>query len=171
MGRLLTTPYGYRKINISSSLSSFCFVGPTLDSLFRKTTPPCPPSFSSPSLSFSPFSHFTHLPPDALLIEMESQAQLLRQLPPCQNVQVAPRRQDFKLYFQAAWRLGTSLRVYRRNYNRGSASSLGPTGRHWRLKKKKKDRDRNTLNTANSLRVHSFPVVDSRQNLGANQSN
>jgi len=111
MGGLLPTPYGYRKVNISSSLSSCSFAGPSLVSPFRATTPPCLPSFSSPSLSFA--SHFTHLPPDGLLIETESQAQLLRQ-PPCQNV--APRRQAFKLYFQAVWRLGTSLRVYRRAF-------------------------------------------------------
>jgi len=33
------------------------------------------------------------------------------------------------------------------------------------------DRDRNTLNTGNSLRVHTLQAVDSRQNLDANQSN
>jgi len=46
--------------------------------------------------------------------------------------------------------LGTSLRVTEQqlhgvNYNRGSASSKGPTGggqRHWRLKKKKRQRHR-----------------------------
>ena len=36
---------------------------------------------------------------------------------------------------------------------------------------RKNDRDRNTLTTGNSLRVHSSRVVDSRQNLDANQSN
>ena len=35
----------------------------------------------------------------------------------------------------------------------------------------KNDRDRSTLTTGNSLRVHSFWVVDSRQNLDTNQSN
>ena len=44
------------------------------------------------------------------------------------------------------------------------------TKRQWRLKKKN-DRDRSTLTTRNSLRVHSSRVVDSRQNLDANQSN
>ena len=37
--------------------------------------------------------------------------------------------------------------------------------------KKKNDRDRVTLTTANSLRVLSFQAIDSRQNLEANQSN
>ena len=37
--------------------------------------------------------------------------------------------------------------------------------------KKKNDRDRGTLTTANSLRVLSFQAIDSRQNLEANQSN
>jgi len=36
---------------------------------------------------------------------------------------------------------------------------------------RKNDRDRNTCITGNSLHVQSFPVVDSRQNLEANQSN
>ena len=36
---------------------------------------------------------------------------------------------------------------------------------------RKNDRDRNTLDTGNSLRVLSSRVVDSRQNLDANQSN
>jgi len=36
---------------------------------------------------------------------------------------------------------------------------------------RKNDRDRNTLSTGHSLRVHSSRVVDSRQNLDANQSN
>ena len=54
---------------------------------------------------------------------------------------------------------------------RGNASGIGPTGgdqRHWRLKKN--DRERSTLLTGKSLRVQSFLVVDSRQNLDANQS-
>ena len=58
------------------------------------------------------------------------------------------------------------------NYSTRSASGRGLTRaghRHWRLKKN--DRDRNTLNTGNCLRVHSSRVVDSRQNLDANQSN
>jgi len=33
------------------------------------------------------------------------------------------------------------------------------------------DRDRSTLTFGNSWRVHRFQAVDSRQNLGANQSN
>jgi len=36
---------------------------------------------------------------------------------------------------------------------------------------RKNDRDRNTLITGNSLRVHSSRVVESRQNLDADQSN
>ena len=36
---------------------------------------------------------------------------------------------------------------------------------------RKNDRDRSTFITGNSLRVHSSRVVDSRQNLDANQSN
>ena len=39
------------------------------------------------------------------------------------------------------------------------------------LETQKNDRDRNTLTTGNSLHVHSSRVVDSRQNLDANQSN
>jgi len=35
-----------------------------------------PSFFSSPSLSFSSFFHFTHLQPDALLTDVESQVQL-----------------------------------------------------------------------------------------------
>jgi len=40
-----------------------------------------------------------------------------------------------------------------------------------RKKEKKNCRDRKTLTTGNSLRVHSFQPVDSRQNLEANQLN
>ena len=36
---------------------------------------------------------------------------------------------------------------------------------------RKNDRDRSTLITSNSLSVHSSRVVNSRQNLDANQSN
>jgi len=58
------------------------------------------------------------------------------------------------------------------NYNRGSAvaedipeeaNAVGDSG--------KNDRDRNTLSYDNSLRVYSFRVVDSRQDLDSNQSN
>jgi len=83
------------------------------------------------------------------------------------------RRQAFKTYSQAATAyISTEQHLHGVNYNTGSASGRGLTGaghRHWRLKIN--DRDRNTLNTGNCLRVHSSRVVDSRQNLDANQSN
>ena len=77
-------------------------------------------------------------------------------------------------YAQAAWCLGTSLRVYsmESTTTEGAPVAEGlPEGsqRHWRLKKN--DRDRNTLITGNRSRVHSSRVVDSRQNLDGNQSN
>jgi len=46
---------------------------------------------------------------------------------------------------------------------RGLANAIGDS--------RENDRDGNTLITCNSLRVHSFQVVESRQNLAANQSN
>jgi len=64
--------------------------------------------------------------------------------------------------------LGTSLRVTEQqlhgvNYNRGSASSKGPTGggqRHWRLKKKKKTETqaRSPLATAYSCTVSGWSI-------------
>ena len=57
---------------------------------------------SSPSLSFSPFIHFTHLQPDGLLTEKEYQAKFSQQRrPPCR----VPR-------LLKAWCLDTRLRVY-----------------------------------------------------------
>ena len=50
------------------------------------------------------------------------------------------------------------------NYNRGSTSGREPTGgsqRHWRLKRN--DRDRITLTSGSSWRVHIFQAADSRQ--------
>ena len=89
----------------------------------------------------------------------------------CQNF--THRRQAFKTYSQAVTAyVSIEQHLHGVNYNTGSAGGRGLTGtghRHWRLKKN--DRDRNTLNTGNCLRVHSSRVVDSRQNLDANQSN
>ena len=48
---------------------------------------------SSPTLSFSPFSHFTHLQPKGLRTEMESQAQQHRsQTPIIQNFNIPKQR-------------------------------------------------------------------------------
>jgi len=102
---------------------------------------------------------------------MESQAQLSQQhRPQPSNFKIPKRR--------GAWTpayVSTEQQLHGVNYNRGSASGRGlrATGgdqQHWRLKKKN-DRDRNTLTTGNSLRVHRSRVVHSRQNLEANQSN
>ena len=187
--RLITSQHdhgGYLCMGIDNSLSlqeltspsSLTPAGKTLESLARETTPPGLPSFLS--LSFSPFSHFTHPQPDGLLTEMESesQAQLSQQHPPVKNL--APWRHSFKLIYKRmvsghqpmlcvyrtafAWSQlqQRQCRQWQRTYTRGDQ-------RHWRLKKN--DRDRNTLTTGNSSRVHSLQVVNSRQNLDANQSN
>ena len=64
-------------------------------------------------------------------------------------------------YSQAAWGLGSSLHVYRTAFaiaTTEGASMAWPTRegkRHWRLKRKKNDRDRSTLTAGNSLPVHS----------------
>ena len=78
-------------------------------------------------------------------------------------------------YSQAAWYLGTGLRVYRTAFawSRGSVSGedLPVETNGIGDSRKKFDRDRITLITGNSSRVPSSRVVDSRQNLDANQSN
>jgi len=125
-----------------------------------------PSSFPRPP-SLTPHSP-THLQPEGLRKEMESQAQLLQQHR-CQT----PSLQNFNIPKRLAPAyVSTEQHLHGVNYNRGSASGRGPTGgdqRHWRLEKN--DRDRITLTTGNSLSVHSSRVVDSRQNLDANQSN
>ena len=125
-----------------------------------------PSFFSSPSLSFSAFSNFTHLQPDGLLTEMESQAQLLQQHPPsslsgAKSSNLFPSGEHGGLLC-----LPNSIRV---NYNRGSTSGIGPTGIG--NSRRKNDRDGSTLLAGNSLGVHSCLTVGSRQNLDTNQSN
>ena len=58
--------------------SSLSLAGQTLESLARRLLLPAF-LLSSPSLSFSQFSHFTHLQPEGLRTEMVSQAQLSQQ--------------------------------------------------------------------------------------------
>jgi len=83
-------------------------------------------------------------------------------------------------YSQAAWCLGTSLRVYRTAFawsqpsttTEGAPVAEGPPEETNAIgASKKNDRDRSTCITGKSLRVQRFRVVDSRQNVDANQSN
>ena len=121
--------------------------------------------FSSPSLSFSPFSHFTHL--NQKRNGVSSSTVTATSLPDAKPSKLQ--------YTQAAWYLGTGLRVYRTTFawSRGSASGedLPVETNGIGDSRKKFDRDRITLITGNSSRVPSSRVVDSRQNLDANQSN
>jgi len=134
-----------------------CLAGPTLDGLACETTPP---SFPYPFVSFSPFSHCTHLLPDGLLKEMESQAPLLRR-PPCQNVAQAPsnyiskRRGVWAPAYVSTEDHFVWIQLQQREHQYQRAKRRRPTAME--TQEKKNDRDRNTLNPANSLRVHSFP--------------
>ena len=103
---------------------------------------------SSPSLSFSPFFHFTHLQPERLRKEMESQAQL----------SLAPRRQAFKTsIFPSGVVPGHQPTCLpNSNYNRGSASGNGGDHRHWRLRKKKRQRQKHAHNWQQFTRAQ-FP--------------
>jgi len=118
---------------------------------------PLPPSLSP----HSPTS-LTHLQPKELRKEIESQAQLSQQhrshadaMPSILPSGVVP-----SLY----------VSTEQLNYNRGSTSGL-PEETNGTGDSRKNDRDRSTLSTGSSLRVHSSRVIDSRQNLDANQSN
>ena len=75
--------------------SPFLLAGQTLENLACETTPPCLPSFLA-SLSFSPFSHFNHIPTEGLRTEMVSQAQPSQQhrsqTPILQNFNTLKRR-------------------------------------------------------------------------------
>ena len=110
----------------------------------------------------SPYSpHFTHLEPDGLLTEMETQDQLSRQHPPCHNN--APRHQSLfpsgvGSRHQPTWlhncicmELITTEqreRQWQRAYRRR------PTALETQ---EKSDRDRSTPISGNSLRMHGFP--------------
>jgi len=73
------------------------------------------PSFlSSPSLSFSPFTHFTHLQPDGPLGVSRFTVTATA---------LSSRSKTAK----AAWCLDTRVRVYEQQYNRGSPSVGGLT--------------------------------------------
>ena len=105
---------------------------------------------SSPSLSFSPFSHFT--PKRNGISSSTATATSL------------PDTKPSKLqYSQAAWCLGTSLRDYRTAF---AWSPLQQRERQWQRayrrrqtslhNQEKNDRDRSTLISDYCVRVHSF---------------
>ena len=125
-----------------------------------------PSFFSSPSLSFSAFSNFTHLQPDGLLTEMESQAQLLQQHPPSSLSAAKPSNLFPSGEHGRCLCLPNSIRV---NYNRGSTSSIEPC-RYWKLKKEKRQRRKHAPH-GQQFRRDSWLTVGSRQNLDTNQSN
>ena len=82
---------GYLCTGINNSLSlqeswhlppsSVTLVGPTLKNLARDDHSSMPSFISSPSLSFYPISHFSHLQADGLLTENEVSSQLSHQHP------------------------------------------------------------------------------------------
>ena len=111
---------------------------------------------SSLPLSFSPFSQFTHVPSTRGTTNGNGVSD--------SAVKATPRSQTpyhaFENLFHAERRcVGAPSYVsteHGDNYNRGGVSGKGPTRggpRHWRPKKN--DRDSSTLNTGNSLHVHS----------------
>ena len=120
------------------------------------------------SLSFSPFSHFTHLQPDELLTEMEYQAQLS----PRRNV--APRRQAFtETYSQAALCLCLPSSICMESSTIEGvpvAESLPEEANGIGDSKQKRQRRKHAHRWQHFTRAP-FQAVDSRQNLDANQSN
>jgi len=149
--------------------SSSLVLGAKLESLDPENTPPCLPYFPLPR---SPSPYF----PTSSSTRWTTHRKWVSSWT-ITAISCLPRRQAFKIFPKRprVWhgRQPTEQHLSGINYHRGSASGRGSTGggqRHWRLNNKN-DRDRNTLITRNSLRVHSFQVVDSRQNMDANQSN
>ena len=95
-----------------------------------------PSFFSSPSLSFSAFSHFTHLQPDGLLTEMESQAQLLQQHPPSSLSGAKPSNLFPSGEHGRCLCLPNSIRVdYKQREHQWHRAH-----QHWKLKKEKRQR-------------------------------
>ena len=119
--------------------SSLSLARQTLESLARETTPPLLSVFYSPSLSFSPFSHFTHLKPDGLLAEMESPS-----LPDAKPSNVNPKRRSV---WTPAYVSTPSKGVPVAESLLEEAKAIGSS--------RKNDRDRSTLITSNSIHVHS----------------
>jgi len=127
------------RVDISLHPPQVSLAGQTLESC-RVTTLPAF-LLSSHSLSFSPFSHFTHLHPEGLRNGMESQAQQSRQrrsyTQSLLNFNIPKRRGTWAPAY-----VSTEQHLHGVNYNRSreNASGRGPTGgdqRHWRLKKKR----------------------------------
>ena len=115
------------------------------------------PSLPLPPLSFLPFSPSTRWTTNR------------------NGVSSSDAKPSKLTYSQAAWGLGTSLHVYRTAFatTEGApvAEGLPEEANGIEDSRERNDRDRSTLTAGNSLRVHSFQAVESRQNLDSNQSN
>ena len=127
---------------------------------------------SSPSLFFSTFSHFTHLPPDGLLTEIKLKSHSNSSLSKLNS-----RRKAFILFPSGVLTgvqptcLPNSIIIWSQQLSQQRERQCQKEYRRRPTPLQKNDRDRITPITGTRLRVHCFQAVGSRQNLDANQSN
>jgi len=178
---ILSSGYLCMGINNSQSFLESWHLPPTFLSLAGQTRESCPWDYSSlpyfsplpPSLSSSPFTHFTHLQPDGLLTEMKlkSHSNILLVKPhfQMQAFKLPERRGDWAPAYVSTEQHNFCMEstvIITERINANGRGSAGRGQRHYT-----NDRDRITPNRGSSLRVHHFQAVGSRQNLDANQSN
>jgi len=149
-----TTSKAYKRVDISLVSRG------TLESLARQTTEsPLPSYHSSPSLTFSSFSYFTHLQPDDTTtkkcsVKLNCHGNILMarsQAPSLQNSFPSGVGSGHQTYVPTLHYMPDS------NYNRRCTSGRGPIPEEANAigdSRKKNDRDRSTLPTGYSLRVH-----------------
>ena len=151
---------------VSTSKEAISQYLPTLESLARDL----PAFLLSRPLSLTPHS------PTSLTFNQRDYEQKWSLKLNCHS-NIAPRHQSFKTsIFPSDVVLGHHLCIYRTAWSQKRQRERQWQRTYRRRPKaletqEKNDRDRITLITSNSLRVHSSQVVDSRQNLDANQSN
>jgi len=144
---VLTIHKAYRRV----PPSSISLAGETRESLARVTIPPCLPTFLALPL-FLPILPL-HLPSTRGTTKRNGVSTSAVAATPLPDAKPSVLPSGVVPGHQPAY-VSTEQHYHGVNYNRGSASGRGPTGggqRHSGLKKN--DRDRNTLDTGNSLRV------------------
>ena len=157
----------------------------TLESLSRETTLSCPPSLPrSPFLPILSFhSPSTRCTTNRNSLKLNYYGKLDRYDHLLLDKNLAPKPKNFKSPPRGAVSghqptCLSNINCIESTTTEGTpvAESLPGEANHsiyglTALKtQERNDRDRNTLNTGNSLRVHTLQAVDPRQNLDANQS-